>query len=101
MFVFKPNEFYCTCFLGKYLVNTISGNKINLVSVDMHFCIIELIIALQLIDRESNFNYQVKLCILEICIVEKKKKEKKKREKNEAYQRSLQRIIALRNHSKL
>ncbi|XP_052693640.1 transient receptor potential cation channel subfamily M member 2-like [Crassostrea angulata] len=36
-----------------------------------------------------------------ICIVEKKKKEKKKREKNEAYQRSLQRIIALRNHSKL
>nr|XP_034321515.1 transient receptor potential cation channel subfamily M member 2-like [Crassostrea gigas] len=37
----------------------------------------------------------------QISILEQKKKEKRKREKNEAYQRSLQKITALRNHSKL
>lgn len=41
------------------------------------------------------------ICIVEKGIEERKKREKKHKEKNEAYKRSLQKIAALKNQSKV
>lgn len=79
-------------------------------SVDLHFNNIHY---LHNVLSLSNFENTLKLntnpksimyCI--ICIVEKgieksKKREKKHKEKNEAYKRSLQKIAALKNQSKV